>query len=178
MTIADTSMGQSAPATALPKLTVATLGLMFVAGFFATIAFDLWGQWISPALGWAALSPAGLARGLLGALGLPNGGHAGNFMHFYMIGLIAYPAGWLFAFKPVWSRVVGDKLGWFVPSALYGFGLWVVAIGGITTISGLPFFLGFSGITWVALAGHVLYGIVMVAVLRMAVPARDRAAFV
>jgi hypothetical protein len=32
--------------------------------------------------------------------------------------------------------------------------------------------LGFTGITWVALVGHVLYGIVMVAVMRMI----DRAA--
>lgn len=26
-------------------------------------------------------------------------------------------------------------------------------------IAGLPFFLGFTGITWVALAGHVFYAI-------------------
>lgn len=56
---------------------------------------------------------------------------------------------------------------WFLPSAIYGFGLWVFAIGGITTIAGLPFFLNFTGITWVALVGHVLYGIVLVAVLSL-----------
>ena len=55
----------------------------------------------------------------------------------------------------------------FVASAVYGFGLWIFAIGGITMIAGLPFFLGFTGITWVALVGHVLYGIVMVAVMRL-----------
>jgi hypothetical protein len=43
----------------------------------------------------------------------------------------------------------------------------VFAIGGITAIAGLPFFLNFTGITWVALVGHVLYGIVMVAIMRM-----------
>ena len=37
-------------------------------------------------------------------------------------------------------------------------------------IAGLPFFLNFTGITWVALVGHVLYGIVLVAVLRMIRP--------
>ncbi len=150
----------------LPPITIQTLGLMFIAGFFATNAFDLWGQMISPALGFANLSPHGLAKSLLGTFGLPNGDFAGYFVHFYLVGLIGYPIGWLFIFVPIWQRVVGDT-HWFIPSAIYGLGLWVFAIGGITAIAGLPFFLGFTGITWVALVGHVLYGIVFAAVLRV-----------
>ncbi|KEJ97664.1 hypothetical protein SAMN05444149_101649 [Pseudosulfitobacter pseudonitzschiae] len=146
-------------------LNTATLGLMFISGCFATMAFDFWGQVVSPALGFANLSPHGLAKSLFGALGLPNGDFAGYFMHFYLVGLIGYPVGWLFIFKPLWDRVIGTGLHWFVPAAVYGFGLWVFAIGGITAIAGLPFFLNFTGITWVALVGHVLYGIVMVAVM-------------
>ena len=149
-----------------PALNRQTLGLMFISGFFATIAFDLWGQAISPALGFATLSPHGLARSLLSTLGLPAGNLAGYFVHFYLVGLVGYPIGWLFVFAPAWNRIVGST-HWFVPSAIYGFGLWIFAIGGITTIAGLPFFLGFTGITWVALVGHVVYGIVMVAVMRM-----------
>lgn len=87
-------------------------------------------------------------------------------MHFYLVGLIGYPVGWLYIFEPIWTRVMGQT-HWFLPSAIYGFGLWVFAIGGITAIAGLPFFLNFTGITWVALVGHVLYGIVMVAIMRM-----------
>lgn len=151
---------------AFPRLNIATLGHMFIAGFFATIAFDLWGQMISPALGFANLSPHGLARSLLSTLGLPSGDFAGYFVHFYLVGLIGYPIGWLFIFAPVWSRIMGQR-GWFLPSAIYGFGLWIFAIGGITAIAGLPFFLGFTGIAWVALVGHVFYGIVLVAVLRL-----------
>ena len=124
------------------------------------------GQAISPALGFATLSPHGLARSLLSTLGLPAGNFAGYFVHFYLVGLVGYPIGWLFVFAPAWNRIVGST-HWFVPSAIYGFGLWIFAIGGITTIAGLPFFLGFTGITWVALVGHVVYGIVMVAVMRM-----------
>ena len=150
----------------VPPLNAATLGVMFVAGAAATMAFDLWGQLISPGLGWANLSPHGLARSLLGTFGLPNGDFAGYFVHFYLVGLIGYPVGWLFIFKPVWDRITGGSGGWFLPSALYGFGLWVFAIGGITWIAGLPFFLNFTGITWVALVGHVLYGIVMVTVMQ------------
>ena len=154
-------------ARTVPALNAQTLGLMFISGFFATIAFDTWGQLVSPGLGWANLSPHGLAKSLFGTLGLPNGDFAGFFMHFYLVGLVGYPIGWLFIFKPIWEKVLGTGLGWFIPSAIYGLGLWVFAIGGITAIAGLPFFLGFTGITWVALVGHVLYGIVMVAVMQV-----------
>jgi hypothetical protein len=151
---------------AIPPINAQTLGMMFVAGFFATMAFDFWGQVISPALGFASLSPHGLAKSLFAALGLPSGDFAGYFMHFYLVGLVGYPIGWLFIFAPVWHRVTGQT-HWFLPAAIYGFGLWVFAIGVITAIAGLPLFLGFTGITWVALVGHVLYGIVLVAVMQV-----------
>lgn len=151
----------------IPAINVSTLGLMFISGFFATNAFDLWGQVVSPALGFANLSPHGLAKSLLGSFGLPDGDFAGYFVHFYLVGLIGYPVGWLYIFKPVWKAVTGDRFGWFVPSAVYGFGLWLFAIGGVTVIAGLPFFLNFTGITWVALAGHVLYGVALVGVLQV-----------
>ena len=151
---------------AAPAINAHTLGVMFVAGFFATLAFDFWGQVVSPALGFASLSPHGLAKSLLATLGLPSSDFAGYFMHFYLVGLIGYPVGWLFIFAPIWRRVVGQT-HWFLPSAVYGFGLWVFAIGAITAIAGLPFFLGFTGITWVALAGHMLYGIVLVTVMQI-----------
>jgi hypothetical protein len=155
----------SSTTRSLPALNWQTLGAMFVAGAFATMAFDLWGQIVSPALGFANLSPHGLAKSLLAALGLPNGDFAGYFMHFYLVGLIGYPLGWLFIFRPLWQSVIGQT-PWLVPATIYGAGLWVFAIGGITAIAGLPFFLNFTGITWVALVGHTLYGIVLVAILR------------
>ena len=137
---------------------------MFIAGLCATIAFDSWGQIISPGLGWANLSPEGLAISPMTSLGLPASTFFGFFVHFYVVGLIAYPVGWMFIFKPAWVAFVSTRhLG--IASALYGFALWVFAIGGVTSFSGLPPFLGFTGITWVALIGHVLYGIVLVSVL-------------
>ncbi|PIV74536.1 MAG: hypothetical protein COW55_08855 [Rhodobacteraceae bacterium CG17_big_fil_post_rev_8_21_14_2_50_65_11] len=151
---------------AIPALNARTLGTMFVAGFFATVAFDLWGQLISPGLGFANLSPHGLARSLLGTLGLPAGDFAGYFVHFYLVGLIGYPLGWLFIFRPLWAMIDRRDMGWVIASVIYGLGLWVFAIGGITAIAGLPFFLNFSGITWVALVGHVLYGVVVAGVSR------------
>jgi hypothetical protein len=161
-----TAIASSSRAAAVPAFSFHTLGLMFISGFFATIAFDVWGQILSPALGFANLSPHGLAQSLLGNLGLPNNTFAGYFVHFYVVGLIGYPVGWMFIFAPLWQRVVGGT-HWLLLSALYGFGLWVFAIGGITSLAGLPFFLNFTGIVWVALVGHVLYGIVLVAMLKL-----------
>lgn len=161
-----TAMGSTSSDLAMPRLTVPTLGMMFISGVVATIAFDLWGQVISPALGFANLSPHGLAKSLLAAFGLPNSDFAGYFVHFYLVGLIGYPIGWLFVFRPIWNAVIGSG-NWLLPALVYGFGLWVFAIGGITAIAGLPLFLGFTGITWVALVGHVLYGVVMVAVMQL-----------
>jgi len=149
----------------LPAIDTNTLGLMFVAGFLATLAFDLFGQVISPGLGFPTLSPHGLAKSLLGTFGLPASDFAGYFVHFYLVGLIGYPIGWLFIFRPLWMSVLGDGFGWFLPALVYGVGLWIFAIGGITLIAGLPFFLGFTGITWVALVGHVFYAIALVTVL-------------
>ena len=92
-------------------------GLMFVAGFFATNAFDLWGQVISPGLGFANLSPHGLAKSLLGTLGLPNSNFAAYFVHFYLVGLIGYPISWMFIFAPLWQRVIGET-HWLIPSTI------------------------------------------------------------
>lgn len=149
----------------LPSINAHTLTLMVLAGAFATVIFDLWGQALSPMIGLARLSPDGLARSLLGTFGLPNGRSQGQFLHLLPVGLIAYPIGWMYIFKPLWARFVGGT-GWFLPSAIYGAGLWVFAIGGITIIAGLPPFLKFSGIAWVALVGHTLYGIALVWALR------------
>jgi len=142
-----------------PAITSETLALMLLSGAAGTVAFDIWGQVVAPLLGIGNLAPVGLARSLLGALGLPNGAPWGNLMHLLLVGLIAYPVGWLFVARPILGRVL-PGLHWFAGSVLYGIGLWVFAIGGVTAVAGLPFFLGFTTITWVALVGHVICAII------------------
>ena len=149
---------------ALPSLSPATLMLMLLGGAAGTVAFDLWGHAIGPLLGFPKLAPEGLARSLLGTFGLPNGSAAGSLMHLFFVGLIGYPLGWLFVARPVLARIL-PQIGWFLGSIVYGFGLWVFAIGGVTVIAGLPFFLGFSPMTWSALVGHILYAIAAAAAL-------------
>ncbi|MBU2957664.1 hypothetical protein Q4511_00995 [Paracoccus sp. 1_MG-2023] len=144
--------------TNLPPITADTLAAILISGAVGTVAFDLWGQAISPMLGFANLAPVGLARSLLGTLGLPNGAPAGHLMHLFLVGLLAYPIGWLFVFRPL-QQHVAPAIPMIVSAIAYGAGLWVFAIGGVTAVAGLPFFLGFTGITWVALVGHVIYAI-------------------
>lgn len=51
-------------------------------------------------------------------------------------------------------------------AAAYGVGLWIFALFfAAHLIAGLPAFLNFSQIAWVALFGHVVYAVVLVAAL-------------
>ena len=91
----------------LPGMNSQTLGLMFIAGFFATNAFDLWGQLISPAIGFANLSPHGLAKSLLGQRRLAVG-----------------RLRWLFCpFLPCWAYRLSDWLAVHIQARL-GRHLW------------------------------------------------------
>jgi hypothetical protein len=142
----------------LPRADARTLTTMGVAGAVATVAFDFFGQAVSPGLGFASLAPVPLANQVIQVVtgsGWTPGAHA---LH-YAAGLIAYPAGWMIL-RPV-ARAFAPGLGWLGASALYGVGLWIFALYVMAhLIAGNPAFLGFTGITWVALAGHVLFAIV------------------
>lgn len=152
-------------AAVLPAINLQTVALILLSGAVGTLAFDLWGKAIAPLLGLGGLAPVGLARGFLGALGLPNSAAWGNFMHLFLVGVIAYPVGWLFIARPILARVV-PGMHWTIASTLYGVALWIFAIGFIAWIAGNPAFLGFARITWVALAGHVFYAIAAAATVQ------------
>lgn len=152
-------------AATLPAINLQTVALIVLSGAVGTLAFDLWGKAIAPLLGLGSLAPVGLARGFLGALGLPNSAAWGNFMHLFLVGVIAYPVGWLFIARPIMGRVV-PGMHWTIASTLYGVALWIFAIGFIAWIAGNPAFLGFARITWVALAGHVFYAIAAAATVQ------------
>lgn len=134
---------------------------ILVAGALATIAFDLFGLGIAPALGFANLAPVGLANSTLRAIFGAPWTPGAEIVH-YITGLIVYPLGWLLIMRPLW-RLGAPGLHWSVAAAIYGVGLWIFAMFGMAwLVADLPFFLGFTGITWVALAGHVLFALVAV----------------
>jgi hypothetical protein len=135
-----------------------TFVTMLIAGSAATVAFDLFGQAISPLLGFPNLAPVPLARQTLQTVTGASSEAAGQLLH-YLAGLIAYPLGWMIGW-PIAKRMM-PGLPWQVGALAYGVALWVFAIGFMASIiNNNPFFLGFTGITWVALVGHVIFAAV------------------
>ncbi|MSU89729.1 hypothetical protein GE300_08870 [Rhodobacteraceae bacterium 2CG4] len=145
------------------------------AGALATVAFDAFGQGLTPLLGFARLAPVPLATSVLNVVFGASPDGAAYLLHM-LAGLVAYPLGWLLVARPVW-RAVAPGLHWSVPAVAYGVGLWIFAVYVMAhLIAGNPPFLGFTGITWVALWGHILFALVAAAVIEARLPARARSA--
>ncbi len=158
-----TIMADPSPrAVALPEFNIGALFTIVSAGALATIAFDLFGQWLSPALGFSKLAPVPLANAVLKTV---FGSHfgAGYLVH-TLTGLIAYPAAYFFAVRPL-ARLFAPRVPELAIGAVYGVALWVFALYGMAhLVAGMKPFLGFSQIAWVALVGHALFGVVVAAV--------------
>ncbi len=147
-----------------PLRTRATLVTLFVAGSLATIAFELFGQALSPLFGFARLAPAGLADGVIKTILGANISGGGHLLH-YLVGLLGYAIGWMFVAEPI-ARRFAPSLPTLVAAAIYGVVLWVFALFVMAhLVVGMPAFLGFTGITWVALVGHVIYAVVLAVVV-------------
>jgi hypothetical protein len=137
---------------------------LLAAGAFATLAFDTFGQALSPLLGFAKLAPVGLAGGTLDAIFGANPAGAAYLLHI-LTGLVFYVFGYYAIARPL-QRTVLPRLHWSLTAMAYGVALWVFALYVMAhLLVGLPAFLGFTGITWVALWGHVVYALIAAAVL-------------
>lgn len=149
-------------------MTPAGLLLLALAGLAATIAFDLFGQWLSPTLGFARLAPEPLATQSIQALFGPFEGAArtATIVH-WVTGIVVYPIGYSFIAMPI-ARAIVPSIPWIVVAVAYGVVLWVFALYIMAhLVAGNPPFLGFTGITWVALIGHIGYAVVLGALLTL-----------
>ncbi|WP_299964947.1 hypothetical protein [uncultured Roseobacter sp.] len=155
-----------------------TILTMLTAGAFATIAFDTFGQALSPLFGYAKLAPVGLAGATLKSVFGASPSGAAYLLH-TLTGLLFYVVGYYAIARPV-QRAILPQLPWGVTATVYGAALWVFALYIMAhLVAGMPAFLGFTGITWVALWGHIVYALVAAAVLElrgevMDLPARTR----
>lgn len=143
-----------------------TIVTILVAGALSTVAFDFFGQSLSPWLGFANLAPVPLANQVIqtvfGEPFLPGA----HFLH-YLAGMIAYPVGWILIAEPL-RRRFAPQLPWLLAAVLYGVALWIFALYIMAhLIASNPAFLGFTGITWVALVGHVIFAVVTAIVARI-----------
>ncbi|MEM7267954.1 MAG: hypothetical protein AAF401_01740 [Pseudomonadota bacterium] len=147
------------PAT-LPVLNTETLTTLLLAGAAATVAFDMFGQALAPLAGYAKLAPAPLAGSVVKVIVGEPIKHAGSLIH-YLTGLIFYALGWMFIARPL-AKTLTPSLPWPVVAVIYGVGLWIFALYVMAhLVAGNAPFLGWGGITWVALWGHILYAVVV-----------------
>ena len=148
----------------MTQITRNTLGIVLAAGAFATIAFDAFGQGLAPLLGYAKLAPVGLAGSTIKAVfgATPKG--AADLLHAFT-GLVIYAVGYFAIARPIQLAIV-PRLPWVVTAITYGVALWVFALYIMAhLVAGMPAFLGWTGITWVALWGHIVYALVAAAVM-------------
>lgn len=139
---------------------------MLVAGALSTVAFDYFGQSLSPMLGFPNLAPVPLANQVIQTF---TGGpyEPGAHLLHYLAGMIAYPLGWMLIVEPL-RRAVMPSFPWLLAAVIYGVVLWIFALYIMAhLIAGNPPFLGFRGITWVALVGHVIFAVVTAIVDRI-----------
>lgn len=142
---------------------------VLLAGAAALLAFDIFGQVLSPGAGFAALAPVGLANATIKAV-FGSGWRPGAEGLHYLAGLVGYPLGWVIA-ETVRRRVM-PALPWLVAAVAYGVVLWVFALYVMAhLVAGMKPFLGWNGITYVALWGHILFAVVAAAVYRWRHPA-------
>lgn len=149
----------------MPPVNLKSAWTIVLSGSVATIVFDFFGQSFTPMLGLPGLAPVPLANAVIESVfGAPYPPGA-NLLH-YLAGIVAYPVGWMFIAEPL-SRRLTPGLPWWGAAAAYGVGLWIFALYVLAhLVAGSPAFLGFVGITWVALVGHILFALVAAAIIR------------
>ncbi len=153
-------------ASFFPPLDRTVLIALALSGIAATIAFDFFGQILSPAAGFVELAPVGLAKLVIAKLfGVSTTG--GAYVLHFLTGLLFYPLGYLVAARPV-ARAFAPRTPWWVVGVIYGVITWLWAVYVMAyLVAGLPAFFGFTEFTWIALVGHILFGWVAAAVIRL-----------
>ena len=151
-----------------PALDPLGIVLALVAGGLATLAFDVFGQRVSPALGFPGLSPVPLAAQTISVVfGNPGWAGTGGTVLHWLTGVVVYPIAYVLIALPVARGIIGT-IPWIVVAAVYGVVLWAFALYVMAhLVAGNPPFLGFGALTWVALSGHVIYGIALGLVLSL-----------
>ncbi len=143
----------------MTQITLRTANTVLTAGAFATLAFDAFGQGLSPLLGYAKLAPVGLAGATLKSVFGVNPSGAAHMLHL-LTGLLAYAIGWFAIARPL-QLAFAPRLHWAITAVVYGIVLWVFALYVMAhLVTGNKPFLGWTGITWVALWGHIVYALV------------------
>ncbi len=135
---------------------------ILLAGLAAEVIWEVWARLITPLWVGGPLEPAALVQSVFGL----SDRTVAELIH-VMVGLIAYPFGYIFIAKPI-ARAFFPFLPWWIVALGYGVGLWVFALYIMAHLfAGLPPFLGFIPLTWASLVGHVLFGLAVGTVVKL-----------
>jgi hypothetical protein len=136
-----------------------TVYTILAAGAIGTVAFDAFGQGLAPLLGYAKLAPVGLASATIKSVFGASPSGLAYLLHIFT-GVFAYTLGYFLIARPVQQRIM-PNLHWSLTAVAYGVALWVFALYFMAhLVAGNKPFLGFTGITWVALWGHIVFAVV------------------
>ncbi|MCA1299145.1 hypothetical protein [Stappia indica] len=163
----STTVSDSAALPALfPPLTAATLGTILLGGILADATWEIWARFITPLWVGGPLQPAALVQSVFGFRNLA----LAELIHL-VVGVVFYPIGYLYIARPIADRFL-PFLSWPVVALGYGVGLWTFALYVMAhLIAGFPAFLGFIQLTWASLVGHLLFALVLGAVVHWRMPA-------
>ncbi|HUG60714.1 MAG TPA: hypothetical protein VMP03_02650 [Methylomirabilota bacterium] len=145
----------------LPPLDGGLIVTILIAGTLAVLSWELWARLATPLLIGAPLDTASLVQSVLGL----HDRTAAEAIH-GVVGLLLYPLSYLFVARPL-QRLMFPDMSVVLTGAFFGVALWVFALYAMAHLmAGYPAFFGFIPLTWASLAGHVLFGVAIAAVVR------------
>jgi hypothetical protein len=161
MTSIDLS-AQSRAKSLFPPLTAATLATALLAGLAADFTWEVWARVFTPLLPGidGPLEPAALVESVFGF----QNRVLGEAIHL-LVGFAFYPLGYLFIARPL-QRLIIPALPWYLTALGFGAGLFIFALYVMAhLLAGFPPFLGWIPLAYASLAGHLLFGLVVGAVV-------------
>jgi hypothetical protein len=134
---------------------------ILLAGLASEVVWEIWARAITPLWVGGPLEPAALVQSVFCLADRTTA----EIIH-VLVGLLAYPFGYIFIAQPI-ARAVVPFLPWWIVALGFGAGLWVFALYIMAHLfAGLPPFLGFIPLTWASLVGHLLFGLTTGAVVK------------
>lgn len=144
-----------------PTLDKRLVVTILLAGLAADLTWEFWARAITPLLVGGPLEPAALVQSVFGF----QNRFLAEVIH-AVVGIVFYPIGWLFIARPL-QRMIFPRLPLVLSGIGFGIGLWIFALYVMAhLIAGLPAFLDFVPLAWASLVGHVLFGLIVVFVVR------------
>jgi len=157
------SAAMPSPQPLFPPLTRDLPITSLIAGIAADLTWEFWARVITPFLPGVGgpLEPAALVQSVFGL----DSRFIAEMIHL-VVGFVFYPLGYLFIARPL-QRLIIPGLPWYLTAAGFGIGLWIFALYVMAhLIAGLPAFLDFIPLAWASCGGHIIFGLVVGAVVK------------